>query len=196
MAKKTTLRTPKINEQGEKEYEYIYPQTLADIVHLEDGTSVEEKIRELEENSGGGFEEIVGTEETPIVLADLEPGMYNIIGVYKPYQSYYITNNITSTKSIIVTTSGSYKMFFMIGSYWSSWQIYDYKDNISLLVMFEGGSGNWQIQDTMTPVDERDVLKKTNNLSYSPANDYNPATKKYVDDTVAAAITGVLEGEV
>lgn len=49
MAKKTTLRTPKINEQGEKEYEYIYPQTLADIVHLEDGTSVEDKIRELEE---------------------------------------------------------------------------------------------------------------------------------------------------
>lgn len=52
MAKKTTLRTPKINEQGEKEYDYIYPQTLADIVHLEDGTSVEEKISELEENSG------------------------------------------------------------------------------------------------------------------------------------------------
>ena len=51
MAKKTTLRTPKINEHGEKEYEYIYPQTLADIVHLEDGTSVEDKIIELEENS-------------------------------------------------------------------------------------------------------------------------------------------------
>jgi hypothetical protein len=53
MAKKTTLRTPKINEQGEKEYDYIYPQTLADIVHLEDGTSVEEKIRELEQATTG-----------------------------------------------------------------------------------------------------------------------------------------------
>jgi hypothetical protein len=32
-----------------------------------------------------------------------------------------------------------------------------------------------------------DVLTKTNTTSYTPTADYNPATKKYVDDTVAAA---------
>lgn len=31
-----------------------------------------------------------------------------------------------------------------------------------------------------------DVLTKTNTTSYTPTADYNPATKKYVDDTVAA----------
>lgn len=29
-----------------------------------------------------------------------------------------------------------------------------------------------------------DVLTKTNTTSYTPSADYNPATKKYVDDAV------------
>ena len=37
-------------------------------------------------------------------------------------------------------------------------------------------------------------LSKTNTTSYPPTNDYNPATKKYVDDTITAAITTSLEG--
>ena len=32
-----------------------------------------------------------------------------------------------------------------------------------------------------------EVLPKDNTTSYTPTNDYHPATKKYVDDTVAAA---------
>ena len=35
--------------------------------------------------------------------------------------------------------------------------------------------------------DTSQVLTKTNNKSYTPTNDYNPATKKYVDDAVASA---------
>ena len=38
------------------------------------------------------------------------------------------------------------------------------------------------------------VLTKTNTSSYTPTSDYNPATKKYVDDTITAAITTSLEG--
>ena len=33
-----------------------------------------------------------------------------------------------------------------------------------------------------------------NQLSYTPTSDYNPATKKYVDDTITTAITTSLEG--
>ena len=33
-----------------------------------------------------------------------------------------------------------------------------------------------------------------NELSYTPTSDYNPATKKYVDDTITTAITTSLEG--
>ena len=37
-------------------------------------------------------------------------------------------------------------------------------------------------------------LLPTNTVQYTPTADYNPATKKYVDDTVAAAITTALGG--
>lgn len=35
----------------------------------------------------------------------------------------------------------------------------------------------------------KNFLSTTNNTSYTPTNDYNPATKKYVDDTVSGAIS-------
>ena len=38
------------------------------------------------------------------------------------------------------------------------------------------------------------ALRKTNTTSYTPTGDYNPATKKYVDDSIAAAITTTLGG--
>ena len=38
------------------------------------------------------------------------------------------------------------------------------------------------------------VLTKTNTSSYTPTGDYNPATKKYVDDAITTAITTSLEG--
>ena len=34
---------------------------------------------------------------------------------------------------------------------------------------------------------QKNLLTKTNRTSYTPTNDYNPATKKYVDDAVASA---------
>ena len=34
---------------------------------------------------------------------------------------------------------------------------------------------------------QKNLLTKTNTTGYTPTNDYNPATKKYVDDTVASA---------
>lgn len=37
---------------------------------------------------------------------------------------------------------------------------------------------------------QKNLLTKTNNTSYTPTKDYNPATKKYVDDTVASASGG------
>jgi hypothetical protein len=38
------------------------------------------------------------------------------------------------------------------------------------------------------------VLSTKNESSYTPTGDYNPATKKYVDDSIAAAITTTLGG--
>ncbi len=41
---------------------------------------------------------------------------------------------------------------------------------------------------------ETNFLKKNNVTEYTPAQDYNPATKKYVDDAISTNITTVLGG--
>ena len=50
------------------------------------------------------------------------------------------------------------------------------------------------VQDSYSFVLSNQVLTKTNNDSYTPTGNYNPATKKYVDDSIAAAITTTLGG--
>ena len=46
---------------------------------------------------------------------------------------------------------------------------------------------------TITALTTSTGLSKTNTTSYTPTEDYHPATKKYVDDTVASAIITGLE---
>ena len=41
---------------------------------------------------------------------------------------------------------------------------------------------------------QADVLEKDNIYSYTPTDNYNPATKKYVDDSIKSAITDKLGG--
>lgn len=43
--------------------------------------------------------------------------------------------------------------------------------------------------------DTQSALTTENITEYTPTSDYNPATKKYVDDAIATAIIGALEGE-
>lgn len=47
-------------------------------------------------------------------------------------------------------------------------------------------NGNWQM---INYVDMENILTKDNTTEYTPVNDYNPATKKYVDDLVNSKAT-------
>ena len=48
----------------------------------------------------------------------------------------------------------------------------------------------WELIGT-TDVDLSNYLAKDNTTSYTPTSDYNPATKKYVDDSIAAAVGNI-----
>lgn len=48
--------------------------------------------------------------------------------------------------------------------------------------------------DPSTKLDYSQFLTSTNTTAYTPTGDYNPATKKYVDDSIASAITTTLGG--
>lgn len=48
---------------------------------------------------------------------------------------------------------------------------------------------------TVNQTFDSQFLAKDNTTSFTPSSSYNPATKKYVDDAISAAITTVLEAE-
>lgn len=62
------------------------------------------------------------------------------------------------------------------------------------------GSGTWNngvftLSGNLTyDVEKKNLLYSNNSTAYTPTGDYNPATKKYVDDSIAAAITTTLGG--
>ena len=46
------------------------------------------------------------------------------------------------------------------------------------------------IQDTEL---KNNVIEKTNTKEYTPTGDYNPATKKYVDDKISSSTAGTID---
>lgn len=61
-------------------------------------------------------------------------------------------------------------------------------DNISITSSFRNSKYICTNDSSYLP------LGKSNTTKYTPTNDYNPATKKYVDDSIANSITNTLEG--
>ena len=216
MAKKTTLRTPKINEQGEKEYEYIYPQTLADIVHLEDGTSVEEKIRELEENSGS-IKELIGTEEEPIIINDLPDGVYIINGhyrwhtshrnsvqgtlylptyieIYPPSNINYNSYRLVSIPNRTIHASSGNNGYSQIATPQTAYFPYGDYGGINTYVLINQHNGNVKSGE-FSVLNLFNSLLSDNNLN-NAKNVSKLVDVEYVNTAISQAITGVLEGEV
>ena len=77
---------------------------------------------------------------------------------------------------LVPTTGGKFNEYIWTGSSW---------DNIG---MVEFDISNYY---TKTEVDNN-FLKKDNTTPYTPADDYDPATKKYVDDSITTNITNAL----
>lgn len=51
-----------------------------------------------------------------------------------------------------------------------------------------------ELSDTYMLADSGEILGINNTTEYTPTTDYQPSTKKYVDDTIKNAISGALEG--
>ena len=58
------------------------------------------------------------------------------------------------------------------------------------LDVVDNGNGTKSITITKTPL----TLSASNSIKYEPTDDYNPATKKYVDDAAATAVTSDING--
>jgi hypothetical protein len=69
----------------------------------------------------------------------------------------------------------------------------DGQDGRDGYVQYTAGS-NVNIENNIISVNLSNYLAKNNTSEYIPSNDYNPSTKKYVDDSIANAITNALGG--
>lgn len=63
---------------------------------------------------------------------------------------------------------------------------------LALNVAWDGSAYISRSSSTMYSIN-RNILTTSNRAVYTPTGDYNPATKKYVDDAIASAITTSLE---
>ena len=73
--------------------------------------------------------------------------------------------------------------------------------NVQILYSYNSSNNKYNCTEVKLLSDDKitmalasDVLMKTNTTPYTPTSDYNPATKKYVDDAITTAITTSLEG--
>lgn len=74
------------------------------------------------------------------------------------------------------------------GTWWSTlWNLYEIKLTVSSNTVTNISGTNWNTQNWF--------LNKNNTTAYTPSWDYNPATKKYVDDSVAGVSATVVSGD-
>ena len=125
----------------------------------------------------------VGTVSGPLLTVDLQ--QFVDAGVSKAYNFANDTNTgvIKFVFGDLYTTSTKSTTF--------SIQVRISGDDVRINVYLSDGEIVFQKQDGVYTiesylfVDGSKVLRKNNTTEYTPTSDYNPATKKYVDDTVA-----------
>ena len=145
--------------------------------------------------SGGGDSEIIyGEYGWELHLAnDVEPGIY----VTSSSQDLYLYD-LTETRNRIAM---NYGFFYVVKKYSEAQNnetfIVFVSDNGSLAKLrksdnTQGYSGPYSSGSNWT--NKNNVLLKDNTISWAPTGDYNPCTKKYVDDSIASAIGTALGG--
>lgn len=145
----------------------------------EDKSSLVNAINEAMNN--GGITELTGD----IVMQNLSAGIYLLNG---NCTLFYQTGQIAERfifaypereKEILFVTKSSYGnaslsyCILFVGNYIKIYDCIFYKTYSYLY---------------------SNILTMNNTTSYTPTSDYNPTTKKYVDDSIKAAITTTLEG--
>ena len=182
-----------------------------DNLNTTDKSNLVNAINEVASSSGGS--------DLPIYVLNIANQMNDVVGGFylsndeKADYSAIITDAYAKGyKHIAImlcsTTSGKSYMFYSNNNIATNTSPEFYADasfnnrnNMDYLVRRKlSGYGTWNNDEfTVTgllncDVERELIVHSTNSVAYTPTGDYNPATKKYVDDSIAAAITTTLGG--
>lgn len=149
-------------------------------------------------NSDIGFKYYGSTDEPTITLNKFLKNkipFFNIMLVYNSSSTYSGTNiiiypNWKPTDNIYDDTRSNLRFYS---------DVYYTTSSRGVLVnvdtdLQKDDNGNVYATFFRISVDTLNYLSKNNTTPYTPTRDYNPATKKYVDDAITTAITTSLEG--
>lgn len=176
-------------------------------LNTEDKSNLVNAINEVANSSGGssGIEFVdtinssstesstytnFGREIGEAIIKVTENGTKNGILIIKNNQEFGIFKVSRSG------TSGSYSAYIMAGTSYFTQSDLDYSYFYFIYGQLSIDSSNVvKVCNVFKKVmyNQGKLLTMNNTTSYTPSSDYNPTTKKYVDDAIASAITTSLE---
>ena len=159
-----------INEDGSETTIYVWEEILTPEINLDD-YATKEYIYELLSNSNG----LIDVEKTTI-----DSDTFNNMKTGDIYRLVNSNTRVYYNGTLSISTN--YANALLIGS---TFPLLIDGNNITCLV----GGSKYTLNMTKI-VDTDTVLTKTNTTTYTPTANYHPATKKYVDDTIAANAGG------
>lgn len=135
-----------------------------------------------------------------VLIKDLEGKHYGF-GLFK-----YLPSDFTGTYGFAIESTISKSIRDNIISnptlYIHDFVFYAYVENGVIDMSMDKIDKTYNVSLTPQTLNSRGIYSTTgqplgvkNTTSFTPTKDYHPATKKYVDDSIASAITTVLEGE-
>lgn len=107
-------------------------------------------------------------------------GWYNFTGTITINGTDVSSNGYWDETSLIQIKDDGDRVYF----YFIDPDDIEHKDYLSAYVYYDVEAGIWKPEENDT-VYTKKVLTKENTNEYTPKADYNPATKKYVDDAIA-----------
>lgn len=119
---------------------------------------------------------LTGTSQNPLKLWTLSTGLYLLNG----YVNYDVNNSKECIRLFVSITAQMQNNEYVMSAFIPSWEAhYEYKKA-------SGASTEYAEYQMLKMLTQDEVLTMTNEAEYTPSGDYNPSTKKYVDDTMEA----------
>ena len=119
-----------------------------------------------------------GTSQNPISLWNLSTGLYLLNG----YINYDANNSREGVNLFVSLTAQMQNGQYVMSAFVPSWEAhYEYKKA-------SANTTDYTEHQMLKMLTQDEVLTMTNETPYTPTGDYNPSTKKYVDDTMEAVM--------
>lgn len=166
------------------------------------GEDFEKRIKELEENSGGSdvkyfilnkAQQVEDNEKLSEIVECINNSTPFVVFLYDNLENkWLIFENYKKNNDYLYIAFSEINFSSSTGN-----DFMKYKKNIEHVISYDINKNTHSIAQYYgyAIADSEKLLKIDNTTEFTPTDNYNPATKLYVDNSIATAITGALEAD-